>query len=233
MSEFPTTPVPRESPWHAGIRAMRANLVPGIVLWILGLALVLAYYRHPPTHAALEGIIALRERYGPWVPVVLTFLCGGVLPLLYLRTDPDTRNDYRFANCVFLSLFWGYKGFEVDLLYRVLGHVVGTDHSLRTIALKCFLDQGVYCVLYAVPMTVAAYEFNHAGLRFGPLLADFRAGHWYRRRVLSSQIANAAIWVPVVCLVYSLPVSLQTVLFDLVLFFYILLVAHITRRKKH
>lgn len=222
---------PPEAPWRAGARAIRANLIPGFVLWVAGLVLVVAYYRHRPTHDALEALVGLRNRIGLLFPIVTTVLCGGVLPILFLRRDPALRADYRAKNIGFLMLFWGYKGLEIELWYRLLSHLVGADASVRTVALKCFLDQLVYCPFFAVPITVIGFAFNHAGLRLAPVLADIRAGGWYRRHVLPTLIANAVIWVPVVCLVYSLPLSLQTLLFDLVLCFYILMVAHITRRK--
>ncbi len=232
MSEATTHSDPAfEAPWRASLRAARANVVPGVILWSIGLALVLAYYFHPPTHAVLERITGLRDRLGFGFPVIGTVLCGGILPILYLRRDPAVRDDYRLRNCVFLVLFWAYKGVEIELWYRFLAFLVGHGNDLRTVLIKSFLDQVVYCPLYAVPMTVVGLSFNHAGLRLAPLVADFRAGGWYRRHILPTLIANAAIWVPVVFLVYSLPLSLQTLLFDLVLCFYILMVAHITRRQ--
>jgi hypothetical protein len=227
----PATPPVLEAPWRAGWRAGRANLVPGLVLWSVGLTLVVAYYYHAPTHAALERLTSLRDRLGLLFPILTTAICGGILPILYLRRDPAVRGDYQLKNCLFLVLFWAYKGVEIELWYRLLAHVVGPDTGVRTIAIKSLLDQAVYCPLYAVPVTVLSFAFNHAGLRLAPLVADFRAGGWYRRHILPTLVANAALWIPVVCLVYALPLSLQTLLFDLVLCFYILMVAHITRRK--
>ncbi|MEI7550820.1 MAG: hypothetical protein WCL24_00735 [Verrucomicrobiota bacterium] len=226
----PSSPAP-EAPWRAGLRAGRANLVPGLVLWLVGLGLVVAYYRHAPTHAALERLTGLRDRLGLLFPILGTMICGGLLPILYLRRDPAVRPDYPLKHCAFLLLFWAYKGVEIELWYRLLARVVGPGTDGRTVAIKVVLDQAVYCPLWAVPVTVFSFAFTHAGLRLAPLVADFRAGGWYRRQILPTLVANAAIWVPVVCLVYSLPLSLQTLLFDLVLCFYILLVAHITRRK--
>ena len=232
MSEISSLSSPAlEAPWRAGWRAGRANLVPGLVLWLVGLALVTAYYYHAPTHAALERLTALRARSGLLFPIVGTLICGGALPILYLRTDPAARADYQLKNCVFLLLFWAYKGVEVELWYRLLTHVVGPGNDVRTIAFKGALDQFLYSPLFAVPVTVLVFAFNHAGLRFAPVLADLRAGGWYRRHILPTVVANAALWIPTVCLVYALPLALQTLLFDLVLCFCILMVAHITRRK--
>jgi hypothetical protein len=213
------------------VRAARANFVPGLVLWSIGLALVIAYYFHPPTHAALERLVGLRAKIGLLFPILGTVLCGAILPVLYLRRDPAVRNDYRFKNIVFLCLFWAYKGIEIEFWYRFLAYVIGPGNDVRTVAIKGFIDQAIYCPFFAVPLTVIGLSFNHAGLRAAPLIADFRAGHWYRRHIFPTLLANAIIWVPVVCLVYSMPLSLQTVLFDLVLCFYILIVAHLTRRK--
>jgi len=231
MSEATSTDslVP-EAPWRAGLRAGRANIVPGLVLWVVGFALVVAYYRVPVVHAALERLTGLRDRIGLLFPILGTVLCGAVLPVLYLRRDPAARGDFQLKNCIFLALFWAYKGAEIELWYRLLTYVVSPGHDVGTVAIKCLIDQGIYCPLWAVPVTVLGLSFNHAGLRFAPLIAEVRAGHWYRRHILPTLIANAAIWIPAVCLVYSLPLSLQTVLFDLVLCYYILLVAHITRR---
>ncbi len=232
MSAATPSPAPApEPPWRAGWRAARANLVPGIVLWTVGLILVVGYYWSPPVHAALERVTGLRSQLGILFPIIGTVICGGILPILYLRRDPANRASYQFRNCVFLVLFWAYKGVEIELWYRFLAFLVGADNSVRTVAIKSLLDQAIYCPFYAVPMTVLGLSFNHVGLRLGPLVADFRAGGWYRRHILPTLIANAAVWIPVVCLVYSLPLSLQALLFDLVLCFYILLVAHITRRK--
>ena len=220
-----------EAPWRAGWRAGRANIAPGIVLWLIGSALVLAYYYHPPTHAALERLTVLHARMGLTFSLVGTMICGGLLPILYLRRDPAMRADYQLRNCAFLLAFWAYKGVEVELWYRMLAHFVGADNSVRTIVIKGALDQFLYSPFFAVPLTVLVFSFNHAGLRLAPVLADIRAGHWYRRQVLPTIVANAALWIPMVCLVYALPLPLQTLLFDLALCFCILLVAHITRRR--
>jgi hypothetical protein len=232
MSEISSvSPSPLEAPWHAGWRAARANLLPGLGLWLMGLILVAAYYYHAPTHAALERLTVLRGRTGLLFPVVGTLLCGGLLPILYLRRDPAVRADYQFRNCVFLLSFWAYKGVEIEVWYHILARVIGPGNDVRTIALKGAVDQFLYSPFYAVPVTVLVFAFNHAGLRFAPIVADFRAGGWYRRHILPTVVANAAMWIPLVCLVYALPLPLQTLLFDLALCFCILLVAHITRRK--
>jgi hypothetical protein len=231
MSGNPFVPDPSEAPWHAGLRAARANLVPGLILQAVALLLVLGYYWHPPTRAVFEQLMELRARTGLLFSIVATALCGGLIPFIYLRTHPDTRAGYTWVSGVFFTLFWAYKGIEVEYWYRLLAFCFGDDAKVGTIALKVFVDQFIYCPFWAVVVTVIAYAWHHAGFRLAPLLADFRAGHWYQRHILPGAVANFGLWVPLTCLIYALPLSLQLPLFDLVLVFYTLLIAHITRRR--
>lgn len=218
-----------EAPWRIGLRAARANFVPGLILQALALILVLAYYWHAPSRAAFAHFTELRERTGFLFSIVVTALCGGVLPFLYLRLHPTTRRGYTWVSGVFFTLFWAYKGIEIDCWYRFLAWLLGNDASVRTVVLKVLLDQFLYCPIWAVVITVIGYGWHHAGFRFSPLRADFRAGRWYQRQVLPGAIANFGLWVPLTFLIYALPLPLQLPLFDLVLVFYTLLIAHITR----
>jgi len=231
MSATPPAPAPLEAPWRAGLRAARANLVPGLTLQAIALALVLAYYWHPPSRALFEQVMALRHRTGLWFSIVTTSLCGGVLPFIYMRAHPDTRAGYTWMSGVFFTLFWAYKGIEVDYWYRFLAFCFGDDAHVQTVAWKVLVDQFLYCPFWAVVITVIAYGWQATGFRWAPLLADFRAGRWYQRHVLPGALANFGLWAPLTCLIYALPLSLQLPLFDLVLVFYTLLIAHITRRR--
>jgi hypothetical protein len=63
------------------------------------------------------------------------------------------------------------------------------------------------------------------------IFADFKKPDWYRRKSLSMLISNLGVWLPTVCIIYSLPSALQIPLFSIVLCFYTLLVAHMSRAK--
>jgi hypothetical protein len=220
----------RDAPWHAGLRAARAHLVPGLVLQALAIALVVAYYRHAPTHAALDSLAAFRERTGWLYGIVATALFGGVLPFVYLKLDPATRGRYTLAQGAFLLVFWSYKGFEVDLWYRVLNHVVGPGHGAATVATKMFLDQFVYCPVWAVPSEALLYLWCETHFDTARVRADFRASGWYARRSLPLLIGNLGVWLPAVCAIYALPLPLQLPLFNLVLCFFTLMLAHMVQR---
>jgi hypothetical protein len=219
---------PEEAPWHIGLRGARANLVPGLILQAVALAIALAYYFYTPVREALENVSAFKEHYGFGYSIVATGIFGGVLPALYLRLQPATRHRYTLAQAGALTLFWAYKGLEVDLWYRVLAHVVGSDNSAATVVQKMLLDQFVYCPAFAVPLTVLFYAWVETGFDAGAVWKDLRQPRWYARRAVPNLISNMGVWIPTVCIVYALPTSLQIPLFNLVLCFFTLLLAHIS-----
>ena len=221
----------REPPWKAGLRGARANLLPAFVLQVAALAVVLAYYHHAPTRAALEQLTAVRAETGLASGIVSTALFGGILPFLYLRLNPASCRQYGWRQELLLTAFWGYKGLEIEMWYRILARVIGEGHDAATIVTKSLLDQGVYCPLLAVPVTVVIYKWNAVDFDFRAVAADMRTPGWYGRSVLPTLLANAGVWIPAVAIIYSLPTPLQLPLQNLVLVFFTLLLAHLNARR--
>ena len=221
----------REPPWQSGLRGARANLVPGLVLQVVALAVALAYYHHAPTRAAFEQLTVFRARTGLAFGIVSTGLFGGVLPFFYLRTNRASRSQYGWRQALLLTAFWGYKGLEIEIWYRILARVVGAGHDVATIVAKSCLDQFVYCPALAVPLTVLVYKWNAVNFNLRTVWADFRAPGWYGRSALPTLLANLGVWVPAVAIIYALPTPLQLPLQNLVLFFFTLLLAHLNRRR--
>ncbi len=222
---------PNDEPvWQAGLRGARANLVPGLALQVLAVALVLAYYRWPAAEAALRGATEWRARFGVLFPIGITTLCGGVVPFLYLRAQPATRAAHPWRDFWFYAGYWAYRGFEIDLLYRVLAHVVGTGRDVGTLATKVAIDQFVYCLLIAVPMMVLSFGWRAEGYSWRRLRERMR-GRFLRHEVLPLYITNCAIWIPAVTAVYALPLPLQLPLCNIVLCFYTLLVSHMAAHQ--
>jgi hypothetical protein len=220
-----------EAPWRASWRAARANVLPGLVLQAGALALVLAYYYHSFTRAWLERLANFRASQGFVFGIVSTGLVGGVIPLLYLWSRSRTRERYRATQGLGLIAFWAYKGLEIELFYRFLALVIGEVATPAVIVGKMVTDQFIYCPLFAVPVTTLVYAWIDARYEFAPVRADVRQGNWYRRRVLPLLIPNLVVWIPAVCIIYALPTALQLPLQNLVLCFFTLLLAHVTKEN--
>jgi hypothetical protein len=226
-----SSPTP-DAPWRSGLRGSRANLLPGVVLQLAALALVLGYYHQPGVHRSLYRLLEVRQAAGVGFGIVSTAVFGGFLPFLYIHfAERDARGSprYGWTQGLCLTAFWGYKGLEIELWYRLQAHVVGSGHEAATIAVKVILDQFLYCPLFAVPVTTAVYQAVEACPKWRSLVSDLRSAGWYRRRVLQVLIANLGVWVPAVAVIYALPTPLQLPLQNTVLCFYTLVIAHQTR----
>ncbi len=148
------------------------------------------------------------------------------MPFFYLRLRRATRAAHPWRGLGFMAVYWGIRGFEIDLMYRILAATVGTGRDPLTLAIKVFFDQFVYCPLWAVPWMALAYGWRNEGYSWTRLRERIR-GRFWRWEVLPVYIASCALWVPAVAAVYSLPRPLQLPLCNVVLCFFTLMVAHI------
>ncbi len=215
--------------WLIGLRGARANLVPGLVLQAFALALVLGYYFAPGVAEALKDFEAFRYRVGLPYSMVSTAIFGGLIPWLYIKAHPATRNRYSIKQGLGLLAFWAYKGLELHLLYNGLAALFGHDNSVATIAAKVVVDQTFYGPLLAAPEMWIAYKWVEGNLAVAPVVASIRQPGWVFRELMPVIVANLGVWLPTVTLVYALPTVLQLPLENLVLCFFTLMLAHMSR----
>lgn len=167
----------------------------------------------------------LKEIYGFAYSFYATALFGGVIPFIYLwlarQIEPD-RNA--FGLLLFHSIFWGYKGIEVDCFYRLQGVLFGYDNNWQTVVLKTLVDQFIYTVFWATPTVVI-------GLMWADYRYSFRAcrhlinREFFRIRIPAIILSNWLVWFPAIAIVYVMPKDLQIPLFNLVLCFWVLLLS--------
>ena len=229
---MPNPPLNREAPWHAGWRSARTLFIPGLALQATALGVVLSYYYLPAARAWFAQLALWRNEGGYLFSALASALCGGLFPFLYLRYSATDRTAYPWPHVLFFTSFWAWKGAEVDLLYRSLTFIYGSEANITTVVRKVLTDQFVFNLLYAAPMGNLIFAWKDAGFRWTPVFADIRAGEWYSRRVLPVLISVWALWIPVVSCVFALPSAMQIPLFNVVLCFWSLLFAHITTHQK-
>ena len=221
-----------EAPWKAGLRSARANLIPGLALQAFALAVVLGYYWSEQIHSLLTHITDFRASIGWPFAVLSTSFFGGLLPLLYLKSSRSSRDQLTWKQGALYTAYWAYKGIEISAWYWFLAWAIGDANNIEKVAIKTLLDQFVWCPLWAVPSTAVFYFWCQHGCRLHTVLADLRQPRWYKRRVLPQLCANIGVWLPLVCIIFALPIPLQLPLQNLVLCFYCLLLAHMTRRAQ-
>ena len=219
---------PAEIPVVAEIAlALRRNLLPAIAVGSLAGLLVASYYLLPSTRAWWQAVGEAKVAGG----LAFSFLAGAAstawLPL-GLRWLMGQAPSWREAAA--LTLFWGYRGAEVDLFYRLQGHLFGDRQDLATVATKVAVDQFLYSAWWAVPMVFLGLRFIERGCAWAPFrdgLTWRSAAHAYR----TTLAATWMVWIPATSMVYSLPDALQFPLFALVACFFGVLMLTLVERR--
>ncbi len=227
---------PRSSnPFKRGLEAARANILPGIVLQVIAVSILLAYYFAPASRVVFDTVSGWKQTYGFAFSMVSTGIFGGAIPLLVARLSPSVRGTAQVAwrHLPYLTAFWALKGVEIDLLYRVQSALFGADPTTSGVVIKTLLDQFVYCVMWALPTSVIAYQFKEHGYslknlrpHLGP---NFR--EWYRQHVLPVLVSNWGVWVPAVIVIYCLPEPLQLPIQNVILCLWAVLILWLTKHE--
>jgi hypothetical protein len=214
-----------------GWEAARANAKPALVIQALMLALAIAFYANSAMAKALGDLAEYKHAHGLIFVIVASVIAGAVIPEIFLilffqRGRPQRVN---LRNLAFTIPVWGFDGSLVDLLYRSEAHLLGDVATLPVVAGKILIDQFGYNVFFAAPFGVLTYEWKNGGISLGPMRDLFTWRH-YRDKILPTLVATWAVWIPLMAIIYSLPLALQFPLFALALSFWVLLLTYMTNR---
>ena len=216
--------IPREAPWLAGLRAARANVVPGLIVQAGMLALLLAYWFYPPTTIMLDRLAQVKAHWGYVYSCVTAIIAGALIPeLLRILVFQKGRILRKNAtNLLFTAPFWCFMGATVDAFYRVQALCFGAEPVFHVVVKKVLVDQFIYNPLFAAPFTAAMYDWKNRG--YGTRhLGSFFTAQYYRNVVVPTLFATWGVWIPVVTMLYSLPSLLQIPLFGLALSMWVML----------
>ena len=216
----------------AGLRAARANVVPGLIVQALMLAVLLAYFFYPPTRNWLDQLAAVKSRWGYGYTAVSSMVAGALIPellriLVFQRGSLKRENG---SNLLFALPFWCFMGVVVDFFYRRQAGWFGADATLAVVAKKVLVDQFLYNPLFAAPVTTWLYDWKLRGYRFRGLGILFTPAY-YREVVLPTLFATWGVWIPIVSILYSLPSLLQIPLFGLALSLWVMLYTWMSEQR--
>jgi len=221
-----------EAPWHAGWRAARANLIPGLVVQAVMIATVLAYFYAPSMREIFDTLASLKERWGYGYSAVSAVLAGAVIPelLRIVVFQKGRAGRHNLGNFLFATCYWGLSGMQVDLFYRLQAEWFGTAADFGTVVKKVLVDQFLYCPLLAAPQAAIIYDWKQLGFARRHLRGFFTAD-FYRRAVVPTLFATWGVWIPIVAALYSLPSLLQIPLFSLALSLWVMLFTWMSEQR--
>lgn len=225
MSLRPST----ANPFHEGLAAARGNARPGLALIAIAIAIIVGYSFVPAVAGVFDHIAEWKLTYGFAFAICSTALFGGVLPILVQQMRSSTRSKRAWVALPFLTMFWAYKGYEIDLLYRLQAEMFGDNAEGRTILAKIAFDQLVYSTLWGVPTVLIAYTWSESGYSW-LRTRQHLGSQWYRRRVLPMLIANWGVWIPTVAVIYCLKLPLQLPVQNIILCMWTIMVMFMVQR---
>lgn len=213
-------------PWQSGVDAAWANRWPGAALAVFAVGMVVSYYQVAPVQHLFDSLAAFKERVGWLFPFISTVIFGALIPWIVERLRPAEQHPVPVSHLLWLSLFWAWKGAEVDGFYHIQAWLFGNDNSVLTVLKKIALDMLGYAPLWATPTTVWAYAWKDRHLtakgyrKRDPKEPRMGFRKWCVSEVLPVQISNWAVWLPAVTAIYLLPLALQLLMQNLVLCFW-------------
>ena len=213
----------------AGLAGMKQNALPGLALWLLALMLVGADWLSPSAHAAFQSVGLWKSHYGLAFSATTTAFFGGVVPFFFLLVTGRLRRHRLMAEFGFYTLFWAYKGVEVDLFYRLQSLLFGDYANPGTIVRKVLVDQFIYNPIWAAPVSALAFLWRESAFSW-PTMKSKLGFEFMTFTVPVTLMSTWAVWIPAVTIIYCLPAPLQIPLFNLVLCFWVLVLSFISKR---
>jgi len=212
---------------HLGERiqqGLKQNFIPGLTLWFVGLGLVGTYYLVESVRPLFLQIIAWKQDYGYIYSAFSTALFGGLLPFVFMRlAGRGGRGSLSLCGLIFV-VYWALRGIDVDAFYRLQAIIFGNGVDWLTILCKVLVDQFVYCVFWATPITALFYAWMDTGFS----VKRFRREKSWSEildLILIFTVSTWMVWIPGTAIIYSLPSPLQIPLFNLTLCFFVILVS--------
>ena len=219
------------TPLMIGWEAAKANAVPALIIQAIMLALLVAFYISPTAAGALEKLAEFKREHGLTFVIVASITAGALIPELFLILFFQGGRPHRgnLRNLLFTIPVWGFDGSLVDLLYRSEAAWFGDVVTVPVVCAKICVDQFGYNPFFAAPFGVLTYEWKNRGISMRPVRDLFTWKH-YRDKIIPTLVATWAVWIPLMAIIYSLPLALQFPLFGLALSFWVLLLTYMTNR---
>lgn len=211
--ESPGGTAPPVSLLAAGVAALRRFWRPFLLIQAAALALAISYRVSDGFRAACAVAAGWKREGGLWFSMASTALAGGVLPELARLVADRARTRWRgrAGTILFNILFFAFDGLVIDGLYRGEAHLFGAEAHVGTVVTKVAFDQFVFTPPWTV-LVVLIFLWPQRRYRVGATLAALREP-FLRRRVASILLPNWLFWIPMVSIIYALPVALQFLLF--------------------
>jgi hypothetical protein len=207
---LPTAP----SLFAAGQAALRRFWRPFVLIQAAAVGLGLAYRFSDAVRSACVVLARWKTDGGLPFAAITSGIAGGLLPEIAKRLVGRASAGDRarvWRDLAFNGTFFAVNGVLVDGMYRTLAHVVGNDARVSTIATKVAFDQFAFTPIVMVTATVL-FLLRQRGWSWARTRPALARG-FIAARVMPLLVPAWCFWIPIVAIVYALPVPLQFLMF--------------------
>ena len=201
------------SPLAAGAAALRRFWRPFLLIQTGAALLAIAYRVSVPFREACALAAAWKTAGGLPLSAGISALAGGLLPEVAKLAADRGRSTLRGrgGEVLFNTAFFAFDGVVIDLLYRGEARLFGGTAQLSTVVEKVAFDQFVFSPLWSA-LIVLLFLWRQRGYSLAATLPAVGPG-FYQSRVVPLIVPNWLFWIPMVSIIYALPVALQFLLF--------------------
>jgi hypothetical protein len=202
--------------------AIGANLLPGLCLQLFALIIGLSYFYWPASQQTFQFFANLKAEYGGLYAVISTSIFGGLLPFLYMFVSGKIR-FLVIQQLFFYLLIWAVLGGVINVFYGFQVMLFGEGTDWVTIVKKTAFDQFVFSVFITAPFIALAFLWKDQQFNWQKTKMYF--DDLIKVQIPTTVVTTWIIWIPAVSLIYMMPSDLQIPLFNLVLCFFVLILA--------
>jgi hypothetical protein len=202
--------------------AIGANLLPGLCLQLFALTIGLSYFYWPASQQAFHFFANLKAEYGALYATISTSIFGGLFPFLYLFLSGNIR-FLPVAQLFFYMIIWAALGGLINGFYGLQIVLFGEGTDWLTILKKTAFDQFVFSVFVTSPVIALAFLWKDQQFNWQKTKKQF--DELIKLQIPTTIVTTWIIWIPAVSLIYMMPTNLQIPLFNLVLCFFVLILA--------
>ena len=208
-SSDPPAAVP---PLSAAWAALRQFWRPFLLIQTAAVLVAVAFRASPGFRAACETAAAWKASGGLPFAAVTVAIAGGLLPELAKAVALGPRTVAgRAGEIAFNTAFFALNGVVVDLLYSGEARLFGHGADVGTVVRKVAFDQFVFTPTWLV-FIVLLFLWRQRGFSWAATRPAVRRG-FYRQRVVPLLLPDWLFWIPMVSVIYALPVALQFLMF--------------------
>jgi len=202
--------------------AIGANLLPGLCLQLFALTIGLSYFYWPASQQTFQFFADLKAEYGGMYAVISTSIFGGLLPFIYMFLSGKIR-FLPFTQLLFYIIIWAALGGLINAFYGFQIVLFGEATDWLTILKKTAFDQFVFSVFVTSPFIALAFLWKDQQFNWHKTKMQF--DDLIKVQIPTTVVTTWIIWIPAVSLIYMMPTNLQIPLFNLVLCFFVLILA--------